>query len=683
MTRDPARRATRLSALFLAAILIPGGFLAYFSIRNIGSQKELAEKRLLDEEGILTEQLGRFLYNELLRCATAFFAAADHAYPDLRKIRLAPDDKAYVAQPFALDGSGRFLWPRYEKTDAAHDESPESARYSTAYAQAQKAEFVAKDPDEAARLYREAAKAAEHAARRAHAINGLARVLTKSNKAEQAADQYEILLERYGAFNDDNGIHFARYALHQLTRISAPGPGAAARRISALLSRLESGETPFSSQTERLLQEVEEWLDSNPEIASLNDLMRGQISFLRNQLTFVARNAQTAALLRPNHPVSPPPLRLGPFEALAERDRGGDRLFVIRRDATRSEILGFQADIESLRRSLLEQSSRMPASVALDVNLAPDDKAYPVDDSPALVRELSPLLPGWRVMVRPHDPEIISRYVTRQRWVYGATLALLVAGMVLGVVLVLRDLSRERRLSQLRTDFVANITHELKTPLTSIRMFAETLRMGRIKDAAERQECLDIIVGETQRLSRLISTVLDFSKIERGEKRYRTDEIDVSGVAESTLNTMKYSLAEQGFKLEAQIEPGARAVGDADALEQAMLNLIQNAVKYSDRDKSVRVELWSQEERVFFRVTDKGIGIPEQERSRIFEKFYRVHAGTERDTGGAGLGLTVVKHIVEAHGGTIEVESKVGEGSSFTISLPGLAGKPADKAGKS
>jgi two-component system phosphate regulon sensor histidine kinase PhoR len=177
--------------------------------------------------------------------------------------------------------------------------------------------------------------------------------------------------------------------------------------------------------------------------------------------------------------------------------------------------------------------------------------------------------------------------------------------------------------------------------------------------------------------------VLDFSKIERGEKRYRTDEINVSEVAESTLNTMKYSLAEQGFVLEAQIEPGARAVGDADALEQAMLNLIQNAVKYSDRNKSVRVELWSQGERIFFRVTDKGIGIPDGERSRIFEKFYRVHAKTERDTGGAGLGLTVVKHIVEAHGGTIEVESKVGEGSSFTIGLPRLAGKPAEKAGKS
>jgi len=286
------------------------------------------------------------------------------------------------------------------------------------------------------------------------------------------------------------------------------------------------------------------------------------------------------------------------------------------------------------------------------------------------VRDLGPLLPWWSVTVRPQDPEVISRYVARGRWIYGTTLALLLAGMFLGVTLVLRDLSREQRLSRLRSDFVANVTHELKTPLTSIRMFAETLRMGRIKEEAERQECLDVIVSETQRLSRLINNVLDFSKIERGQKQYQMAEVDVSEVVQSTLSTLKYSLEEQGFTVETEIEPQVRAIGDGDALEQAMLNLINNAVKYSCQNKSVWIRLWARDDEVFFRVADKGIGIPESEQSRIFEKFYRVHAGNLPDTGGAGLGLTVVKHIVEAHQGRIEVESKVGEGSSFTIILP-------------
>jgi signal transduction histidine kinase len=308
----------------------------------------------------------------------------------------------------------------------------------------------------------------------------------------------------------------------------------------------------------------------------------------------------------------------------------------------------------------------------MEVDIVPrGDKQY-ADGAVAVLRDLSPLVPGWRVSIRPRDPGIVSRYISRQRWIYGTTLALLVAGMVLGVVLVVRDLARERRLSQLRTDFVANVTHELKTPLTSIRMFAETLQLGRTSSEAERQESLDVIVGETRRLSRLINTVLDFSKIERGQKEYRMADVNVSEVVRSALNTLKYSLEEQGFTLEAEIEPGVKAAGDADALEQAILNLMDNAVKYSHHNRWLRIGLSSLDHLVYLRVSDKGIGIPEGEQRRIFEKFYRSRAGNEGDAGGAGLGLTVVQHIVGAHGGRIDVESTVGEGSSFTIVLPGL-----------
>jgi signal transduction histidine kinase len=384
----------------------------------------------------------------------------------------------------------------------------------------------------------------------------------------------------------------------------------------------------------------------------------------------MAQDAQTIALMQSRIPASLSPLELGPFEAVAAEAAGDSRLFVIRRDANRPEILGYQVAIERLKNTLLERGSRIPTSLKMEISIAPGSKVFAPDDPTVLVQDLSPLLPWWRVSVRPQDPGIISRYIARRRWIYGTTLALLLAGMFLGVALVLRDLSREQRLSRLRSDFVANVTHELKTPLTSIRMFAETLRMGRITEESERRECLDVIVSETQRLSRLISNVLDFSKIERGQKQYQMAVVDVSEVAESTLSTLKYSLEEQGFTVETEIEPQVRAIGDADALEQAMLNLINNAVKYSHRNKSVRIRLWAQGDEVCFRVADQGVGIPESEQSRIFEKYYRAHMGNEPDTGGAGLGLTVVKHIVEAHRGEIRVESRVGEGSSFTIILP-------------
>jgi signal transduction histidine kinase len=669
MTRDPGKHSTRLSVLFVAAILIPGCILAYFSIQNARSQKELAEKRLLEEEDRLATELRVFLQDALLRSAAAFFSAADKVYPNLQNVALSSDVGSYVAQAFALDNAGSFLWPRYTGTDALSNAAPESEQFLTEFSRAEKAELAEKNLGEAARLYRTAQKAAGHDAKRAAAINGLARVLAKSSQRGQAVAQYEILLERYASVQDDNGISFARYALHQLMQISIHDPEALSRRISTFLSSLESGKTPLTDQTEPLLREVEEWLDRNP-VAAPNGLIRQQIGLLRQWLSFVTRDARLIDFLQPNHPGASSSIALGPFEAVAGRVEDGSSLSVIRRDAMRPEIVGFQVALEPLRRALFEHASHVVTSPAMEVSIAANVEVDAAGDSAALVRDLSPFLPEWRVTVRPQDPEFISRYVSRQRWIYGTTLALLVAGMILGVVLVLRDLSRERRLSQLRTDFVANITHELKTPLTSIRMFAETLRLGRARNEAEQQECLDVIVGETQRLSRLINTVLDFSKIERGQKQYRMAEVNVSEVAQSTLNTLRYSLEEQGFALEAEIEPGVRAFGDADALEQAMLNLIDNAVKYSQRNKSVRTGLWARDDRIFFRVTDKGIGIPEADQSRIFEKFYRGHAETGRDTGGAGLGLTVVKHIVEAHQGKIEVESKLGEGSSFTIILP-------------
>ena len=401
---------------------------------------------------------------------------------------------------------------------------------------------------------------------------------------------------------------------------------------------------------------------------------------IRKRLAFVSRNTRLGDLLQPDHPGSPPVLPLGRFEAVVGREGGDSGLFVIRRGAPQGEIVGFQVNLAHLRTVLLEQANRIPTSPAMDVSILVGGGPHAAADVRVLVRDLSPLLPGWRVRIGPRDPDVISSYVTRQRWIYGTTLVLLISGMVLGVVLVQRDLSRERRLAQLRTDFVANVTHELKTPLSSIRMFAETLQMDRVRSESERKECLDIIVGETQRLSRLINTVLDFSKIDRGQKRYRMAEVNLSDVTESTLSTLRYALKEQGFSLQTDVEPGVWVEGDADALEQAILNLVDNAVKYSRENKSVRVELRTRDNSVFLGVSDRGIGIPEEDRSRIFEKFYRSHAGDGGDAGGAGLGLTVVRHIVEAHQGRIELKSKVGEGSSFIIVLPEMPNSARSEA---
>jgi len=194
--------------------------------------------------------------------------------------------------------------------------------------------------------------------------------------------------------------------------------------------------------------------------------------------------------------------------------------------------------------------------------------------------------------------------------------------------------------------------------------------LGRIKKKKEQQEYLSIIVDESERLTRLINNVLDFSKIEKNKKEYQFEFINLSDVVQSAVNSMRYWLKEQRFKIEVKIESGIKTKADGDAIEQAVLNLLSNAMKYSFKQKEIILDAWTENQSINIQVRDKGMGIAEAQKKRIFDKYYRAHSDHQGDKGGAGLGLTVIKHIVEAHQGKIKVESKVNRGSTFTIVLP-------------
>jgi signal transduction histidine kinase len=251
------------------------------------------------------------------------------------------------------------------------------------------------------------------------------------------------------------------------------------------------------------------------------------------------------------------------------------------------------------------------------------------------------------------------------------SLALIVGLTLFGGHLLWRDTRRETRMAELRSQFVSSVSHELKTPLTGIRMFAETLQMRGMSDPEIHSEYLETIVNETERLTRLLNNVLDFSKIERGQKNYHMQSATLSGVLDAVTRTMRFPLSEQGFDLRMDIAGDIPPMNiDRDAIEQAILNLVSNAMKYSGESRVIDLRLFSEGGNAKIRVTDRGLGIPAEEQKRIFEKFYRVPTPENRAISGTGLGLALVAHIAEAHGGSVEVESAVGQGSTFTIVLP-------------
>jgi signal transduction histidine kinase len=246
-------------------------------------------------------------------------------------------------------------------------------------------------------------------------------------------------------------------------------------------------------------------------------------------------------------------------------------------------------------------------------------------------------------------------------------LSLLLAG---GIFLTYRNVSKEMALARLKSDFVSNVSHELRTPLALIRLYAETLELGRLTNPEKREEYYSIIRKESERLSALINNILDFSRIEAGRKEYEFRETDLRELVHNTLESYRYQIEQHGFTFEEKIGEVPPLKVDREAMARSLVNLVNNALKYSQDRKYIGVNLYRENGSVKLEVIDHGIGIPSTEQQKIFEKFYRVGDPLVHNTKGSGLGLSLVQHIARAHGGDISVDSTPGAGSKFTIILP-------------
>ena len=263
--------------------------------------------------------------------------------------------------------------------------------------------------------------------------------------------------------------------------------------------------------------------------------------------------------------------------------------------------------------------------------------------------------------------DIGARFQRYNYTVLGA-LSLLMIG---GILLTFRNVSREMKLARLKSDFVANVSHELRTPLALIRLYAETLELGRLTAKEKYQEYFRIIREESERLTALINNILDFSRIEAGRKEYEFKETNLPDLVCSTLDSYRFQIEQHGFAFEENISRDIPRVNvDREAIARSLLNLVNNALKYSKDQKYIGVSLYRTNGSVKLEVRDHGIGIPPSEQEKIFEKFYRCGDPLVHNIKGSGLGLSLVRHIVRAHGGDVQVESTPEKGSTFTIALP-------------
>jgi signal transduction histidine kinase len=289
---------------------------------------------------------------------------------------------------------------------------------------------------------------------------------------------------------------------------------------------------------------------------------------------------------------------------------------------------------------------------------------------PEVERDFAGVFPMLVLGIRPQGTTVadISHHITRIAFMGLGALSLLIGA---GMIFAYRNVSSELALAKLKSDFVSNVSHELRTPLALIRLYAETLELGRISTAGKQQQYYEIIRKESERLTSLINNILDFSRIEAGKKEYSFRETDIADLVRSTLESYRFEIEQNGFEFEQKIDNNLPPLSvDREAIARSLLNLVNNAVKYSAGRKYLGVHLYRRDGNVNLEVEDHGIGIPPKEQLKIFEKFYRVGDPLVHNTKGSGLGLSLVRHIVLAHGGHVAVESAPGHGSKFIIILP-------------
>jgi signal transduction histidine kinase len=355
-------------------------------------------------------------------------------------------------------------------------------------------------------------------------------------------------------------------------------------------------------------------------------------------------------------------------------------LFWCRPEGDTNAVFGAQIDVDRLAGELAALV-RVEPGLAREIVLALlDDQGRPVSMSranfsadwrrPFLSRDIGDVLPHWKVGVYLASPSAFQTSATAVRVTLGSLIGLLVLAIGIGGWLVVADLKRQLMLAQQKTDFVSNVSHELKTPLTSIRMFSELLAEGRVPEPERQKHFLSIITAETARLTRLINNVLDFAKLERGEKKYRLEPVDLATLARETCETYRAHLEDSGIQLRCGVPDEALPIkADRDAISQVLVNLLSNAEKYGDK-KEIDFRAERNGSSVCVKVIDRGAGVPPGCEEKIFEQFFRAHDSLSSGIQGSGLGLTLARQIARAHGGDVTFDRRDGGGSCFTLRLP-------------
>lgn len=644
----------RFVGVILATIIAPSFVLTYFafsaiSVEEIAAREETA--RLADD---IAGSVWRQVDEDFSQFETAVLDRLESGQSPLDSLRELHPYILFAAQ---IDADENWVAPFVADPGVAY---PREYLLHPTLQQARR--LASTDPEAAATLYAEVARSSLSPAVRGQAMLDQARLLQQLGNSDEAQRLLEAVSSRYPLLRDPWGFRLGDLALLQrgeilLEQEPALGTQVLQRLVQSLLDERwalhQGGEAAVARQAlSRIEPRVSrEWAGRT----------RGLLTE-RNESLFWAGQLEEE---RQRMPMS----RLGNSSIGQFRWwRGEQGLWAVTRWSDTRYV--FALDMQVLLQNLgADVRAAVPESAILEAFLiAPEDR---LPEDVLARRSLAPWLKDWSVVSVVRDPERMAQQQRRTRLQRIGILGFAVAMMAIGAMISARLISRELDIARMKTDFAANVSHELRSPITQIRIKAESLLFGLADTAEEQDAHYQIILRESERLSRLIDNILDYGAIERGSKQYILRPGHLADTTERAIESVNTALEVRDMVLEINIPHDLPEVmHDTDAIVQCLINLISNAAKYSEPGGWIGILGRRVEGGVELAVTDRGIGIAPHDLRRIFEPYFRSRDSLARRRKGTGIGLTITHYIMEAHGGSISAQSRPGQGSTFTLRFP-------------
>ncbi len=660
-----SEKGSKLIVIFIITAIFSGSILTYLSVAHISNYKELLEKKISEEERELTIRFASDFQDKMESLISIFsnFFQSDHSQ-DVKALK-SFDGLNELVSYVAIDSSGSFLWPYVISNNLSSEQIKPSNTYTKELRTAQNSEFVTKDYKSSELSYLKTLKVAETKSDSANSYNSMARLYVKMGHHQKALEIDQTIITEFSSTLNAYGFPYVYFSIIKLLRIKNPTNFEQLEKLLLVfLNGLNDGTIPLNESSAELLDSISEW-KKEFQPSPNNDLFAQLISRVKKLLLYVDNYKIPLEEIKNEEFNKSNPVNFSNIKPISGNT---DELMLFFKHEPMS--VGFVIGLNPIFTSALENQELNDLKFDYHINLVEKkENNHNLNSSLIKFATFSPYFEDRLIKVSLKNEGIIDQAVFRRKIIYGLGLFLFLGTMVLGLYLLIQDVNREKRTNKLRADFVSNITHELKTPLTSINMFAEALNMGKDTLDSKQTKYLNIIVKESEKLKRLINNILEFSRKENDKLSYKLEKSNLTEIVKSTLKEMDYFLEINKFKVELDIENNIFANVYGEGLKQALSNLISNAVKYSTNNKKLNVRLFKSASEILIEVEDFGIGIPEEKHDLIFEKFYRIDSDKNKNVSGTGLGLTVTKAIIEEQYGKLLVESKLGKGSKFTIVL--------------